>query len=177
MTRRCAFITFGCKINTYDTQAIREAVRELGYEESAAGEDPELLVVNACTVTDRAGVKSVAAVRRLSRRHPRARILVTGCMTEEDRAELARIDGVEHIVGNEEKDQIPALIQGQAPEPVGNVRRSRNIFKLRASRFHRQTRAFLKVHDGCDSFCSYCIIPFLRGKSKSRSREFRRCRF
>ena len=167
MSRRAAFVTFGCKINFYDTQAIREAVRELGYEEGPPSEDTDLLVVNSCTVTERAGGKSVAAVRRLARRHPDARILVTGCLTGEDRAALAAMDRVEHVVGNEEKDQIPALIQGAELERITD-RRSKNIFRLSASRFENQTRAYLKVHDGCDSFCTYCIIPFMRGKSKSR---------
>ena len=75
---------------------------------------------------------------------------------------------MEHVLGNEEKDQIPALLMGRERVPVRG-RRSRNIFNLRASRFRGQTRAFLKIHDGCDAFCSYCIIPRLRGKSKSRS--------
>lgn len=165
--KRVAFVTFGCKINQYDTQAIRESVLDLGYQEVSAGDDTDLLVVNSCTVTERAGEKGVAAVRKLIRRHPEAQMLVTGCLSPEDREALSGIPQVEFVVGNEEKDQIPALIQGNPIQPVRG-RRSRNIFNLQASGFEGRTRAFLKVHDGCDDFCSYCIIPFLRGKSMSR---------
>ena len=167
---KAAFVTLGCKINFYDTQAIRESVRQLGYRESNANGDVDLVVVNSCTVTDKAGGKSVAAVRRLARNNPHAKVIVTGCMTAEDRTALADIDQVQHVVGNEEKDQIPALIQG-APRGPAPGRRSRNIFKLSANEFHHQTRAYLKVHDGCDSFCTYCIIPYLRGKSMSRQHD------
>lgn len=167
---KASFLTFGCKINFYDTQALREAVYDLGYEEAAAGDSPDLLVVNACTVTERAGGKAVATVKRLAGRHPEAAILVTGCMTEDDRDAIESVDGVAWLVGNEEKDQIPALVQGAKLRKVKG-RRSRAIFDLKASRFDTHTRAFLKVHDGCDEFCTYCIIPFLRGKSKSRPIE------
>ena len=169
-------MTFGCKINFYDTQAIREAILDLGYREvplrgearDAHGLD--LLVVNNCTVTARAGDRGAAAVRRLARQNPEAQIVVTGCLTEEDRRAVSVVPGVHFVVGNEEKDQIPALLQGAGLRPTRG-RRSRDIFELSASRFSHRTRAFLKVHDGCDSFCSYCIIPFLRGKSKSRTRD------
>lgn len=165
--KRAAFVTFGCKINQYDTQAIREAVLDLGYEEVGASKGADLLVVNSCTVTEKAGEKGVAAVRRLARQNPGAQLLVTGCLAPEDRTALQSIPQVEFIVGNEEKDQIPALVQGHARVPVAG-RRSRNIFNLETSGFRGHTRAFLKVHDGCDDFCTYCIIPFLRGKSMSR---------
>ncbi|MCA8960097.1 MAG: tRNA (N(6)-L-threonylcarbamoyladenosine(37)-C(2))-methylthiotransferase MtaB [Planctomycetes bacterium] len=169
----CRFLTFGCKINQYDTQAIRESVLDLGYREVDSG-GADVIVVNSCTVTDRAGDKGVGAVRRLARDFPSSRILVTGCLSPEDRARCEEV-GIAFVLGNEEKDQIPALLEGAAVRPVGprpsDRRRSRAIFGLRASRFEGRTRAFIKVHDGCDEFCSYCIIPFVRGKSKSRSLE------
>ncbi|MCI0652445.1 MAG: tRNA (N(6)-L-threonylcarbamoyladenosine(37)-C(2))-methylthiotransferase MtaB [Planctomycetes bacterium] len=164
----CAFVTFGCKINFYETEALRESIVALGYEERTDAEAVDLAVVNCCTVTSTAGAEGVSRVRRLARRNPRALIIVTGCLSAEDRAAMAAIPRVAHIVGNEEKDQIPALIDGAALRRVRD-RRSRAIFRLRAERFTGRTRAFLKVHDGCDSFCSYCIIPFLRGKSHSRA--------
>lgn len=163
----CAFVTFGCKINFYDTQALRETILDLGYAEVPPAQPADLYVVNSCTVTGRAGEKSSAAVRRLARKRPDSRIIVTGCMTDEERRELSEVDGVFHVVGNEEKDQIPALLQG-VPRQVVKGRGGRQIFRLNAQRFEGRTRAFLKVHDGCDEFCSYCIIPHMRGRSKSR---------
>ncbi|MFQ5655083.1 MAG: hypothetical protein ACE5GW_10175 [Planctomycetota bacterium] len=167
---RCAFLTLGCRLNQYDTQAIREEVLRLGYVEVSPKEEADLLVVNACTVTARAGERSGGMVRKLARRNPGATLLVTGCLTPGDREALSAIPEVRHIVGNEEKDQIPALLQGTPRRRSGRGRRSRGILRLRTSRFHGHTRAFLKVQDGCDERCTYCIIPFLRGRSRSRPR-------
>jgi len=174
--KRCAFITYGCRLNQYDTQAIREEILSLGFEEED-GAEPEgseagldLVVVNSCTVTARAGEKVEARVRALARRNPAAAIIVTGCLTEEDRARLGEIPGVEHLVGNEEKDRIPEIVAGRArPGERPSRRADRHIFSLGVSAFAGHTRAFLKVHDGCDDFCSYCVIPYLRGASRSRA--------
>ncbi|MEM7165089.1 MAG: tRNA (N(6)-L-threonylcarbamoyladenosine(37)-C(2))-methylthiotransferase MtaB [Planctomycetota bacterium] len=163
----CAFLTFGCKINYYDTEALRDSVLDLGYREVAPNDSADLYVINSCTVTGNAGEKSTAAVRRLARRNPEATIVVTGCMTDEDRTALAAIPGVVHVIGNEEKDQIPALLQG-AERQRRKGRRGWNLVDLRTRRFVARTRAFLKIHDGCDEFCSYCVIPHMRGRSTSR---------
>jgi len=185
--RRCAFITYGCRLNQYDTQAIREEILSLGFEESGTsgggaelgpgGEEEapsglDLVVVNSCTVTARAGEKVEARVRALARRNPAAAIIVTGCLTEEDRARIGAIPGVEHLVGNEEKDRIPEIVAGRARPGERRPRRAdRHIFSLGVSSFAGHTRAFVKIHDGCDDFCSYCVIPYLRGASRSRAPE------
>ncbi len=166
----CAFITYGCRLNQYDTQAIREEVLNLGYEEIEGDRNLDLIVVNSCTVTQHSGDKVEGKVRSLAKGNPGATILVTGCLTESDRTRLALIPGVEHLVGNEEKDLIPAIVEGHARAGARKVRRhDRSIFDLGVSTFSGHTRAFIKVQDGCDSFCSYCIIPYLRGASRSRS--------
>ncbi len=172
MTGRCAFITYGCRLNQYDTQAIREEVLSLGYEECGRDHDLDVVVVNSCTITARAGEKVEGRVRSLAKKNPAATIIVTGCLTEEDRARIGTIPGVEHIIGNEEKDRIPELIEGTARAGERRSRRAdRHIFDLGISRFAGHTRAFLKIQDGCDSFCTYCVIPYLRGASRSRSPE------
>jgi len=164
----CAFVTFGCKINQYDTQAIREQVLALGFEEKEEALDLDLVVVNSCTVTAIAAGKVEDRVRKLARRNPGAAIVVTGCITEDDRKVLASIDGVEYVVGNEEKDRIIELVQRRDLLPRKSRRNSQDIFRLGVSGLAGHTRAFLKVHDGCDSFCSYCVLPYLRGGSRSR---------
>lgn len=164
----CAFVTFGCKINQYDTQAIREQVLALGFEEREKAVDLDLVVVNSCTVTAVSGDKVEARVRKLARYNPGAAIVVTGCITDEDRVKLAAIEGVDHVVGNEEKDRIIDLVQSRELPPRKSRRNSQDIFNLEVSGLARRTRAFLKVQDGCDSFCSYCVIPYLRGGSRSR---------
>jgi threonylcarbamoyladenosine tRNA methylthiotransferase MtaB len=164
----CAFVTFGCKINQYDTQAIREEIIDLGYSESGEAEGVDLLVVNSCTVTERAGEKVFEKIRSLTRKNPNARIIVTGCMSETDRLRLEKIPEVVHLIGNEEKHRVAEVIQGEPLLATKPKRRSREIFNLKISGFEGRTRAFLKIQDGCDSFCSYCIIPYMRGSSRSR---------
>lgn len=167
----CAFVTFGCKINQYDTQAIREEILELGYQEAEKPEGIDLLVINSCTVTERAGLKVEERVKSLAKKNPEADIIVTGCMTEDDRQRLVEIPGVVHLVGNEEKHRVAEIIQGAELSHERPRRKSRDIFGLEISAFEGRTRAFLKIQDGCDSFCSYCIIPYLRGGSRSRDHQ------
>jgi len=167
-----AFVTYGCKLNQYDTQAIREEVLALGYEESTADRDLDVVVVNSCTVTARAGQKVEARVKAIAKKNPEAKILVTGCLTDEDRNRLRMIPTVQHLVGNEEKDQIPEILFGhRIPGEEKRRRSDRSIFDLGVTHFAGHTRAFLKVQDGCDSFCSYCVIPYLRGASRSRTSQ------
>ncbi len=167
----CAFVTFGCKINQYDTQALREEILDLGYFESGEAQGVDLLVVNSCTVTERAGEKVDEKIRSLTRKNPDARIIVTGCMSETDRHRLEKIPSVVHLIGNEEKHRVAEVIQGELLLDAKPSRKSREIFNLKISGFEGRTRAFLKIQDGCDSFCSYCIIPYMRGASRSRDHD------
>lgn len=167
----CAFVTFGCKINQYDTQAIREEILDLGYHEVEKAEGVDLVVVNSCTVTERAGLKVEERVKSLTRKNPQADVIVTGCISEDDRQRLVGIPGVVHLVGNEEKHRIAEIVSGADLFDGPVKRKSREIFGLKISGFEGRTRAFLKIQDGCDSFCSYCIIPYLRGGSRSRDHQ------
>ncbi|MEE2883492.1 MAG: tRNA (N(6)-L-threonylcarbamoyladenosine(37)-C(2))-methylthiotransferase MtaB [Planctomycetota bacterium] len=164
----CSFVTFGCKINQYETQAIREEIIDLGYDERDEPVGTDLLLVNSCTVTERAGQKVEERVRNLAGKNPGATIIVTGCMTEDDRERLNRIPSVVHLIGNEEKHRVAEVLQGEPLLAKKPGRKSRDIFGLEVSGLAGRTRAFLKIQDGCDSFCSYCIIPYLRGSSRSR---------
>ncbi len=191
----CAFLTLGCKINQYETQAVREEILQLGYREVEPGESSDVYVVNTCSVTGEAGAKSRRAVLRLARRNPAARIVVMGCSSPGERDLLRGIPQVAVLVGNEEKGMVstfieagvrpgefaPAGVPGPAP-PAGGARRrlrvprrgdpriTRPAMDLSISRFEKRTRAYLKIQDGCNSFCSFCIIPYLRGLSQSRGK-------
>ncbi|MAJ28576.1 tRNA (N(6)-L-threonylcarbamoyladenosine(37)-C(2))-methylthiotransferase MtaB [bacterium TMED181] len=167
----CAFVTFGCKINQYDTQAIREEILDLGYQEVDKAEGVDLVVVNSCTVTERAGLKVEERVKSLTKKNPNADVIVTGCISEDDRERLVEIPGVVHLIGNEEKHRVAEIVAGADPSEGLTKRKSRDIFGLKISGFEGRTRAFLKIQDGCDSFCSYCIIPYLRGGSRSRDHQ------
>ena len=157
------FLTFGCKANQYDTQVLREALLRHGWDEGAAG--PDLVVMNTCTVTAEAGRRARQLVRRLARETPDVRILVTGCLAESEAERLHQLPNVAHVIGN-----------GEAKQPVQFLRRigievEEDELDLPPgiTEFTGHTRAFLKIQDGCDMACAFCIIPSVRGPARSRS--------
>jgi threonylcarbamoyladenosine tRNA methylthiotransferase MtaB len=150
-----SFLTFGCKVNQYESQAIRERMARRGLREVPPGEGADLYVVNTCTVTEVAAAEARRAVRRLARRFPSAEFTVTGCGADE---EFLKVPGVRAVVPNREK----AALGLEPGDTAGS------IFGLSISRFDGHTRAFLKVEDGCDLGCSFCIIPKVRGAAASR---------
>lgn len=166
--KTAAFVTLGCKINHYETQAIREEVLDLGYREVEHTEVADVYVVNTCSVTAMSGTKSRKYVQRVARTNPRARVVVVGCSTPSEREQLAKIPQVAVLAGNEEKTLVASYLDGgwKPGEPLPE--KSEDIFSLNVSRYTGRTRANVKVQDGCNSFCSFCVIPFLRGRSRSR---------
>ena len=156
------FVTYGCKANQYDTQVLREALVRRGWKEEDRAAD--LLVVNTCTVTAEAGRKARQLIRRAHREHPRTKICVTGCLAESEPEVLRELPGVEWVLGNGEAKQpvhfLRELGEEFTPEELG--------IPSGITEFSGHTRAFLKIQDGCDMACAFCIIPSVRGKSKSR---------
>ncbi|MEM7516315.1 MAG: MiaB/RimO family radical SAM methylthiotransferase [Planctomycetota bacterium] len=160
---RVRFVTYGCKANQYDTQVLREALLRRGWSEGA---DPgaELCVVNTCTVTAEAGRKARQLVRRIHRESPETKICVTGCLAESEPEILRELPGVSWVLGN-----------GEAKRPVNFLRELGHEVDPEElgvpsgiTEFSGHTRAFLKIQDGCDMACAFCIIPHVRGKSTSR---------
>ena len=156
------FVTFGCKANQYDTQILRAALLRRGLEETARG--AELCVINTCTVTAEAGRKARQLIRRLGRETPSVRIAVTGCLAESEPEILRELPNVEWVLGN-----------GEAKRPVGFLRElgfdadpEELGIPAGITEFVGHTRAFLKIQDGCDMACAFCIIPMVRGRSTSR---------
>ena len=160
------FVTFGCKANQYDTQVLREALARRGTSE-VTGPGAELVVVNTCTVTAEAGRKARQLVRRIHRETPDARIAITGCLAESEPEVLAELPGVHWVLGNgEAKAPLNFLRQighDVGPEELG--------IPAGITAFAGHKRAFLKIQDGCDKACAFCIIPRVRGKSRSRPAE------
>ncbi|MEM9800792.1 MAG: radical SAM protein [Planctomycetota bacterium] len=160
--RAVRFVTFGCKANQYDTQVLREALARRGYAESAQGAD--LVVVNTCTVTAEAGRKARQLIRRIARETPEARIAVTGCLAESEPEVLRDLPGVHWVLGNGEAKRPVHFLRhiGEEvdPEELG--------IPAGITAFAGHRRAFLKVQDGCDKRCAFCIIPHVRGRSTSR---------
>lgn len=160
-----AFVTFGCKVNQYESQALRERYARTGLTEVDADRGADVVVINTCTVTETATAEAQRTVRRLARRFPFAQITVTGCAADSHREEFLTLPGVRQVVGHEDKS---SLCEDPRLTPEDSVP---SIFDLTISRFDRHTRAFLKIEDGCDLNCSFCIIPKVRGTAVSRPLE------
>jgi len=156
--RSFRLLTFGCKANQYDAQVLREALVRRGWREEPGGGD--LVVVNTCTVTAEAGRKARQLLRRIARERPDARLAVTGCLAESEPEALRSLPGVEWVIGGPPGEPEGLLSHlGCKPggeEPAG------------IEAFAGHTRAFLKIQDGCDLACAYCIVPSVRGPSRSR---------
>ena len=149
--------TLGCRTNQYESQAYSNQLLKLGFAPAAEGEEAELCIVNTCTVTESADSASRHQIRQLARQNPGARIIVTGCLAERKPEELKQLPGVDLIVLNKDKENLLSLVlpEEEIPEFV-------------IDQFEAHTRAFVKVQDGCDSYCTYCILPYVRGRSRSR---------
>ena len=151
------FLTLGCKVNQYETQALMEEFNLRGYELTERVAD--LYVINSCSVTNRADVKSKEAVVRAKKENPRAKVAVCGCSTKDNGDHLKDL-GVDFVISQDKKQELVDIVLGK---PTQN----KDIWSLRISGFFNH-RAFIKIQDGCDNFCSFCKIPYLRGRSRSR---------
>lgn len=150
--------TLGCRTNQYESQAFQDQLAKVGYRQAADNEEADLCIVNTCTVTESADSSSRNAIRQLIKHNPKAKIAVTGCYAERNPAVISSIEGVDHVISNKDKEQLLSLIYPEESFPEFSIKR-----------FDAHTRAFVKVQDGCNSFCTYCIIPYVRGRSRSKS--------
>ncbi|MCP3951873.1 MAG: tRNA (N(6)-L-threonylcarbamoyladenosine(37)-C(2))-methylthiotransferase MtaB [Desulfobacterales bacterium] len=167
-------ITLGCKVNQYESAGLVESLKSYGWEKTPAGGSADLCIINTCTVTGKASMQARQAVRRAVRTHPDARIVVTGCYAQTEPEALAEIEGVEAVIGQATKHNIPKLIgyseitpQPRVQSQCTDIHQERSFKGLTVSTFDSRTRPFLKVQDGCNAFCTYCIVPYARGRSRS----------
>ncbi len=171
-TRTALFHTFGCKLNFAETSTVATMLAEHGVRRATAGEKPDFIVVNTCSVTELADKKCRQTIRSLHRRHPSAAIIVTGCYAQLKSDEVAALPGVQIVAGTDRKLDIADFVDqwSATREARTEVRPGREFreFSPSCSRGDR-TRYFLKVQDGCDYWCSYCTIPAARGRSRSGS--------
>ena len=166
-------ITLGCKVNQYESQAMLSDLLRNGYEAAADGEEADVVVINSCTVTASSDQKVRQTVRRARNDHPQAVIVLTGCMPQAFPEKSAKLSEADIVIGNrergalrkyldryfEEKERIVEIVPHAAGEPFE---------PMCVSEYHERTRAFLKIEDGCNRFCSYCIIPYARGRVRSK---------
>lgn len=168
-----AFYTLGCKVNFYDTEAIWQLFKNEGYEQVDFEGSADVYLINTCTVTNTGDKKSRQMIRRAVRRNPEAIVAVTGCYAQTSPGEILDIPGVDLVIGNQDRDQIMTHVKNiqQSRQPVNavrNIMKTREFEELDVPGFADRTRAFMKIQDGCNNFCTFCIIPWSRGLSRSR---------
>jgi len=169
--RRVALVTLGCKVNQCDSAGMAQRLEQLGHTLVSFDAEADVCIINTCTVTARTDFQSRQLIRRAARRNPSAPVIVTGCYAQVAPEILKALPNVRLVAGNVEKELIPELagqLNGGPPEVrVRDIGRARRFSGLGADRFPGRTRAFLKIQDGCNARCSYCIVPSARGPSRS----------
>ncbi len=168
-----AFHTLGCKVNHYETEAIWQLFKEQGYERTEFESTADVYVINTCTVTNTGDKKSRQVIRRAIRKNPDAVICVTGCYAQTSPAEIMAIPGVDIVVGTQDRTKMLEYIEQYKVErqpinAVGNIMKARLYEELDVPSFTDRTRASLKIQEGCNNFCTFCIIPWARGLMRSR---------
>jgi threonylcarbamoyladenosine tRNA methylthiotransferase MtaB len=173
--KKAAFHTLGCKVNAVETEQLIEAFMLKGYEIVPFKEAADVYVINTCTVTHVSDRKSRAMIRRAVKRRPEAIVAAIGCLAQTDCQQLASIEGIDIIVGNRDKDRLADIIEMYGinkTKPVIHVSAIKSgdllptvIYRQR----HDKTRAFIKIQDGCQSYCTYCIVPYARGPVRSKN--------
>jgi len=165
-------LTFGCKVNQYESAGMAEVLADLGFTPRPPQAAPDLVLVNTCTVTARADQQARQAIRRLARQHPGADLWITGCYAQRSPQRLASLPGVVKVFGNPAKARLAEMValQGDHPGPQVEVAGFSPLEPFQVClvrRFPGHTRAWLKVQDGCSHACSYCIVPKVRGPGRS----------
>lgn len=168
-----AFHTLGCKVNHYETEAIWQLFKDEGYERKDFDHQSDVYVINTCTVTNTGDKKSRQVIRRAIRQNPDAVICVTGCYAQTSPAEIMAIPGVDIVVGTQDRMNLLSYIEQYKKErqpinAVKNIMKNRVYEELDVPYFTDRTRASLKIQEGCNNFCTFCIIPWARGLMRSR---------
>lgn len=171
-----AFHTLGCKVNHYETEAIWQLFKEADYERVDFETNADVFVINTCTVTNTGDKKSRQVIRRAIRQNPEAVVCVTGCYAQTSPAEIMEIPGVDVVVGTQDRTKLIGYIEAfkkerQPINGVGNIMKNRTYEELEVPYFTDRTRASLKIQEGCNNFCTFCIIPWARGLMRSRDPE------
>lgn len=171
-----AFHTLGCKVNHYETEAIWQLFKNRDYQQVDFEGEADVYVINTCTVTNTGDKKSRQVIRRAIKRNPEAVIAVTGCYAQTSPGEIMAIPGVDIVVGTQGRENLLDYIEQYKAErqpinAVGNIMKTREYEELDVPEFTDRTRASLKIQEGCNNFCTFCIIPWARGLMRSRKPE------
>ncbi|MCR5293829.1 MAG: tRNA (N(6)-L-threonylcarbamoyladenosine(37)-C(2))-methylthiotransferase MtaB [Lachnospiraceae bacterium] len=180
MGRKAAFHSLGCKVNSYETDAMRKALLDAGWEEAPFAPGADVYVINTCTVTNIADRKSRQMLHKAKEMNPAAIVAACGCYVEDAAGRLEADPAVDLLIGNAEKGKLPQILESCLKERDSERMKSRVLPRISSVRTYEElgavssgehTRAFLKIQDGCNQFCSYCMIPYVRGRVRSRRPE------
>ena len=169
---KAAYYTLGCKVNQYDTEAMRRLMEEAGYETVSFDEAADVYIVNTCTVTAVADKKSRQMIRRAAHKNPNAAVIVCGCLAQSEAEAVMEIEGVSAAVGNQDRSrivEIAAAAKEGKQNAVHDISQQTEFERLSITSSEEKTRAHIKICEGCNNFCSYCIIPYARGRVRSRN--------
>jgi threonylcarbamoyladenosine tRNA methylthiotransferase MtaB len=155
--------TLGCKVNQYESQAMREVLLKRGFEESSEEETADIFIINTCTVTHQADKEARYCISHFHKLNPKARIVVTGCYAENDSDEILALPGVSDVISNLYKARIADILTG--------AKITGENYRLKVTDFKDHVKAFVKIQDGCENFCSYCKVPLIRGDLDSKPVE------
>ena len=173
--KRVAFYTLGCKVNQYETEAMLELFEKEGYEKAETEDYADVYVINTCTVTHMSDRKSRQYIRRMKKKNPDAIIAVVGCYSQVSPEEILSIDEVNLVMGTNDRkkivEEVKKIDASRKISTVDDIMKVKAFEEIEINKTNGKTRAFLKIQDGCDRYCSYCIIPYARGRVRSRDLE------
>lgn len=172
---KVAIYTLGCKVNLYESEVIMNSFKKCGYEIVDFEDDADIVIINTCTITNTSDKKSRNIIRQAVKKHENAVIVVMGCYSQVRSADIKEIDGVDIIIGNTKKSKVVSLVEEylknkKSITEIDNIMHT-DFEAMELDTFETRTRAFVKIQDGCNNFCSYCIIPYSRGNIRSKEKD------
>ena len=174
-SRKIAFCTLGCKVNQYETEAMEELFINAGYDVVPFSKKSDVYVINSCSVTSISDRKSRQMIRRAKKENPEAVIVVTGCYAQTAADEIKTMDEVNLLIGTQGRENIVDIVNtldcNSHINLVSDIMHTHKFEELKITKYTTRTRAFIKVQEGCNQFCSYCIIPYARGPIRSRNKQ------
>lgn len=169
--KKVALHNLGCKVNAYETDAMQEMLEKNGYEIVPFQEGADIYIVNTCTVTNMADRKSRQMLHRAKKMNPNAIVVATGCYVQAQEGAETIDESIDVVIGNNRKKDLVRILEEQIKKTVIDINHTKEYEEMQISKTAEHTRAYIKVQDGCNQFCTYCIIPYARGRVRSRAKE------
>ncbi len=173
---KVAFLTLGCKVNQYESNAMAQKFLEAGYEICTTDQKPDIIIVNTCTVTNIADRKSRQTLRKMKEENQNAIIVAVGCYVQVAHDKVNQIEEIDLSLGNAEKKEIVTILENYKKEkqkkyPIFDINQEKEFLEFGNITYSEKTRATIKIQDGCNNFCTYCLIPYARGRIRSRNKD------